>query len=66
MHVLIISPWAWYVVSLRYYRGVEQWSARYFDLVEVGDSNSSPATIKLYTKYHDYGNFDSFNKTEVF
>lgn len=24
-----------YVVPLRYYRGVEQWLARYFDLVEV-------------------------------
>lgn len=34
----------------RYHRGLEQWSARHFDLVEVGGSNPSPATnFKLYT-----------------
>ncbi len=38
------------VVPLRYNRGVEPWSARYFDLVEVGDSNSSPATMNINLK----------------
>ena len=33
------------VVPLGYYRGVEQWSARYFDLVEVRGSNPCPATM---------------------
>ena len=33
------------VVPLWYYRGVEQWSACYFDLVEVRGSNPCPATM---------------------
>ncbi len=35
------------IVPLVYNRGVEQWSARYIDFVEVGDSNSSPATMNI-------------------
>lgn len=32
------------VVSLGCYRGLEQWAARHFDLVEVSGSNPLPAT----------------------
>lgn len=38
------------VVPLGYYRGVEQWSARYFDLVEVRGSNPCPATMNINLK----------------
>lgn len=44
-------------VSLfRYHRGLEQWLARYFDLVEVAGSNPASATI-IY-KLHDYESID--------
>lgn len=33
------------VVPLWYYRGLEQWSARHFDLVKVSGSNPLPATM---------------------
>lgn len=32
------------VVPLGYYRGLEQWAARHFDLVKVSGSNPLPAT----------------------
>lgn len=32
------------VVSLVYYRGLEQWLARHFDLVKVSGSSPLPAT----------------------
>lgn len=38
------------VVPLGYYRGVEQWPARYFDLVEVRGSNPCPATMNINFK----------------
>ena len=33
-----------FFVSLDYHRGLEQWSARHFDLVKVSGSNPLPAT----------------------
>ncbi len=32
------------IVPLGYYRGLEQWAARHFDLVKVSGSNPLPAT----------------------
>ena len=35
------------VVPLWYYRGLEQWSTRHFDLVKVSGSNPLPATMNI-------------------
>lgn len=40
---MFLCFWLWLYLSGRY-RGLEQWSARHFDLVKVSGSNPLPAT----------------------